>query len=777
MRDSTMSTNGATTQHQRTLRAAIKRADKGVPVFPCNKYKKPLTPNGYKDATTKQEVILQWWKEYRDIACLGMPTGKVSGYWALDVDTDNGKRGAESLKELEDTYGPLPDTKTFRTGGGGMQYVFNYPEGFDIRNSAGTLGEGLDVRGNGGYIITPPSFSYKGEYVWVDKGKATDPPDGLVDLLLEDTRKGKKGGSQSSFDEDGFLIIPDGARDDTLFREASRFRGLGYPIEAAIDALRVIDELCAEYPEGKDRTDRSVEEIVDSVFKRYPPGVFRVDQGGRNGILPFPIDAMPEKIRAFIRETAKALDCPIDLVGVPVLGSLAAAIANSRRASVKRGWSVSTSLYLAAISPPGSGKSPAMSKATRPVKDRQREQKETYDECKREYDCEKRRYDGLNKNERARTAPPQKPIFPRTWVDDTTVEALASRLKENPRGLYLTQDELTGWISGMNQYKNGKGNDRQKYLQMWDNQTISVDRKSSDEPLIVERPLISILGGIQPERLKDLVDERGDGFFDRFLVAYPEEQIARPGSEETSPEAEESYHGLIRSLYRLEPKEDGTPVRVPFTEGAFERFQEFSNRLADEQEFAGHPAALRCHLSKLKEYLARIALILATCRDPLPCDTLRGLFSTDTTNTTDTSSDTKREEREVLPEDVEKAWALIDYFKSHLYRVYDHTNIYDTKAKVASELIRYLSNNMSGKWVAHSALEWGKVLPSAPGNANAVAYLLKEIAEEQESITLERGYQGKSRVIKIRLEKGVGAVGSVGQESANGHHPNAGGQE
>src|SRR5215213_5131588 len=116
MGDSTMTGNRATTQHQRTFKAAIKRADKGVPVFPCSPDKKPLTPHGFKDATTNQEVIWQWWKEYRDIACLGMPTGKVSGYWALDVDTDNGKRGEESLQRLEDTYGPLPDTKIFRTG-------------------------------------------------------------------------------------------------------------------------------------------------------------------------------------------------------------------------------------------------------------------------------------------------------------------------------------------------------------------------------------------------------------------------------------------------------------------------------------------------------------------------------------------------------------------------------------------------------------------------------------------------------------------------------------
>jgi hypothetical protein len=181
---------------------------------------------------------------------------------------------------------------------------------------------------------------------------------------------------------------------------------------------------------------------------------------------------------------------------------------------------------------------------------------------------------------------------------------------------------------------------------------------------------------------------------------------------------------------------------VPFTADAFDTFQKYSNELADEQEYGGHPDALKYHLSKLKEYLARIALILATCRTVKSRVVVSKGLHADTSDTSDTwSHPWAKRVKEVMQEDVEKAWELVEYFKSHLYRVYNHTNTYDTKAKVASELISYLSNNMYGDWVGKSASEWGKVLPSAPDNANSIARLLKKIAEEQENITLEHSYR------------------------------------
>ena len=92
----------------------------------------------------------------------GVATGNVI---VLDVDPRHG--GDHSLRQLEDRHGPLPLTWRAFTGGGGEHVYFRAPEGVEIRNNAGRLGPGLDVRGVGGYVVAPPSIHISGnQYVW-----------------------------------------------------------------------------------------------------------------------------------------------------------------------------------------------------------------------------------------------------------------------------------------------------------------------------------------------------------------------------------------------------------------------------------------------------------------------------------------------------------------------------------------------------------------------------------------------------------------------------------
>jgi putative DNA primase/helicase len=138
------------------LQAALAYADQGVPVFPCVPGgKRPLTKNGFKNATTDAAVISEWWTEHPD-ANIGLPTGRRSGVWVLDVDPDRG--GLKSLKMLESRNGSLGEA-TVRTGGGGLHYYFKYSGVGEVRSSAGKVGPGLDVRGAGGYVVVPPSVT------------------------------------------------------------------------------------------------------------------------------------------------------------------------------------------------------------------------------------------------------------------------------------------------------------------------------------------------------------------------------------------------------------------------------------------------------------------------------------------------------------------------------------------------------------------------------------------------------------------------------------------
>jgi hypothetical protein len=147
-------------------RAALAYSRRGIPVFPCEPGgKKPLTYNGFWDATTDAPHLSAWWRRWPD-ANVGVPTGEQSGLLVLDVDSDAG--GPDSLALLERLYDPLPRTAKARTGGGGVHVFFRYPAGEMVRNSAGKLGPGLDVRGEGGYVVVPPSRT-QSAYEWLDK--------------------------------------------------------------------------------------------------------------------------------------------------------------------------------------------------------------------------------------------------------------------------------------------------------------------------------------------------------------------------------------------------------------------------------------------------------------------------------------------------------------------------------------------------------------------------------------------------------------------------------
>ncbi len=149
----------------------------GLPVFPCQRDKTPLTPHGFKDASNDPAQIFAWWGSL-EAEALGLATGAASGLWVLDVDApkpDRNGDGPAALTALIQEHGPLPATVEQVTGGGGRHLFFAWPrDRLPVRNSAGKLGPGLDVRGEGGYVIVPPSLHHSGNrYAWA-KGLALE---------------------------------------------------------------------------------------------------------------------------------------------------------------------------------------------------------------------------------------------------------------------------------------------------------------------------------------------------------------------------------------------------------------------------------------------------------------------------------------------------------------------------------------------------------------------------------------------------------------------------
>ena len=148
----------------RFLEAALRYAARGWPVFPlAPRSKIPLRGSrGFKDATTDTEVITKWWREH-PTANIGIATGP-SSFVALDIDPRNG--GLQTIDELQARYGELPPTIVSVTGGGGRHHLFRCPDGLRCSGEGG-LGNGVERKAEGGYVVAPPSIHPSGQpYRW-----------------------------------------------------------------------------------------------------------------------------------------------------------------------------------------------------------------------------------------------------------------------------------------------------------------------------------------------------------------------------------------------------------------------------------------------------------------------------------------------------------------------------------------------------------------------------------------------------------------------------------
>lgn len=152
----------------------------------CPSAGKHPTLKGWQDiATSDLEQIHEWQRRY-PAGNIGIATGTASGFFAFDVDPDHG--GSDTLAAIVAEHGPMPVTPEQITGSGGRHYLFKLPT-FAVTNKATKgIGQGLDVRGNGGQIVVAPSRSFKGSYRWV-KGREpwslplADAPDWLLERL------------------------------------------------------------------------------------------------------------------------------------------------------------------------------------------------------------------------------------------------------------------------------------------------------------------------------------------------------------------------------------------------------------------------------------------------------------------------------------------------------------------------------------------------------------------------------------------------------------------
>jgi hypothetical protein len=212
-------------KNNKLLQAALDYATDGrwpLKVFPAppgekkSHYSMKFTEDGARWGATKTpELIEKYWRENPD-ANIGIPTGAENGFFVVEVDRREAHEkltvdGQQSLAKLiADNGGEWPKTRIVRSPTNSLHYYFAQPLGFKSRNSASALGEGIDVRGDGGMVIAPPSINpkYPGKcYEVVDPSPIDLPPDWLLELVREKSRVKSKSQSRKSQDDDALAPI------------------------------------------------------------------------------------------------------------------------------------------------------------------------------------------------------------------------------------------------------------------------------------------------------------------------------------------------------------------------------------------------------------------------------------------------------------------------------------------------------------------------------------------------------------------------------------------
>lgn len=219
--------------------------------------KVPLTKNGLKDATRTILGVKEYWGRWPK-ANIGIVI--PPGYFVLDIDTEH--NGFNSLAKMEqDLDFDLPPTWLVTTGSGGHHYWYKTDK--PIRNTARLAGyDGLDIRGQGGYVVAPPSLHrsglpYETSPVW--DGAIVMAPPKLINLCLKPTVTHIQGQNDST-------IYLEGQRNDRLTRDAGAMRRRGLSEQAIYAALQVVNQQQCSPP----LPESEVRNIAKSI-SRYNP--------------------------------------------------------------------------------------------------------------------------------------------------------------------------------------------------------------------------------------------------------------------------------------------------------------------------------------------------------------------------------------------------------------------------------------------------------------------------------------------------------------------------
>ena len=266
---------------------------------------------------------------------------------------------------------------------------------------------------------------------------------------------------------------------------------------------------------------------------------------GLRRVQEFNLNLLPASLRPFVEDTSERMQTPVDFAAAVATVALAGCV-NRRAAIIPKtadtGWQVIPNLWGAIVGPPGFMKSPLLRNITLPLIQVEESWREDFKRLSAEFADEEERSKlrlaawrdatklAFKKGLPEPPAPTRglsRPIQKRLILTDTTFEKAHEILRDNPAGLLMVRDELTGWLSQLD--KQGREGERGFFLQSWNGDgAYQIDRIGRGS-IYVPHVCISLIGNIQPSRLRAYLADAlaggptDDGLFQRFqILVWPD---------------------------------------------------------------------------------------------------------------------------------------------------------------------------------------------------------------------------------------------------------------
>lgn len=484
---------------------------------------------------------------------------------------------------------------------------------------------------------------------------------------------------------------------------------------------------------------------------------------------------LPVAARPWIVDIARRMSCPLEFPAIPAIIAMSSVVGRkiAIRPKVNDRWKVIPNLFGVVVQKAGTQKTPPTLEGLMPLKRLEKEALDQHDADKKENaklaavikaksKAAQAKLDKAAKDEmtdedllgyaEGAVEEPEVPALKRYFINDSTIEALGERLRENPNGLLVYRDELKGFLKNLE--KQGHESDREFYLEAWNgNATNYIYDRISRGVVIIPTVCLSMFGTIQPGPLFRYLRQSGrgddaDGFFQRFqIMAYPDLVDWVHVDEWPAKDPKNAAYQLFVKLASLTAEDvgatadedDGIPY-LHFSTEAQTLFVAWWTELETKKLRKGENAMMESHLSKYRSLMPSLALLfhlIDICGDPA----LKGPVSLSAT---------------------ERAAAWCEFLEAHARRIYQAA--FDADIDAADTLSKRIKQSLTQPFTPRDILIKGwSGLTTAEEVDRAIEFLVEK--KWLKIVEIPPGPKGGRPTSKIFVNPDVYASNTKGEES------------